>query len=358
MEGIKLRKLGKSYDGKSLTVKNVDLDIKDREFIVLVGPSGCGKSTILRMIAGLEDITEGQIYINGDLVNEKEPKDRDIAMVFQNYALYPSMTVYENIAFSLKLSKLPKAEIKEKVNLTAKKLQLEDLLDRKPKHLSGGQRQRVALGRALVRNPKAFLLDEPLSNLDAKLRTELRSEIIKLHKDIDTTFIYVTHDQVEAMTMADRIVVLKDGEIQQVDTPRNIYLHPQNKFVAEFIGSPSMNFFDAKLRKDSFYYASIGDYRVEFKSKDDKNLDKYIGQDIILGVRPEDVTISKRGIKTTLLREEMLGSQSFVYVQDTQENTLIVEVQEGTNLDGENLFIKFKEEKVHIFDKKTQDKIY
>ena len=246
MAEVILKNICKSYDNGFNAVKNVNIDIEDKEFVVLVGPSGCGKSTTLRMIAGLEDISDGELYIGDKLVNDIDPKDRDIAMVFQNYALYPHLSVYDNMAFALKLRKMPKDEIDKKVKEAAKILDLGHLLDRKPKALSGGQRQRVALGRAIVRNPKVFLMDEPLSNLDAKLRTAMRTEITKLHKSLGTTFIYVTHDQVEAMTMADRIVVMKDGIVQQIDTPQDIYDSPNNMFVAGFIGAPQMNFIDVK----------------------------------------------------------------------------------------------------------------
>ena len=247
MSNLSLRHIYKVYTGNVTAVNDFNLEIEDKEFIVFVGPSGCGKSTTLRMIAGLEEISQGEIYIGDKLVNDVAPKDRDIAMVFQNYALYPHMTVYDNMAFGLKLRKMPKDEIKQKVTDAAKTLDIEHLLDRKPKALSGGQRQRVALGRAIVRNPKVFLMDEPLSNLDAKLRVQMRTEIAKLHHKLQTTFIYVTHDQTEAMTMGTRIVVMKDGLVQQVDTPHNIYEHPVNMFVAGFIGSPQMNFMDAMV---------------------------------------------------------------------------------------------------------------
>ncbi|MEG2159263.1 MAG: sn-glycerol-3-phosphate ABC transporter ATP-binding protein UgpC, partial [Clostridia bacterium] len=259
MADISLRGIGKTYAGKIVAVKDFNLEIHDKEFVVFVGPSGCGKSTTLRMIAGLEEITEGELYIDNKKVNNVEPRDRDIAMVFQNYALYPYMTVFENMSFGLRLRKVPKREIEQKVTATAKVLGIEELLDRKPKNLSGGQRQRVALGRAIVREPKAFLLDEPLSNLDAKMRTQMRTEIIKLHNQLQATFVYVTHDQVEAMTMGTRIVVMKDGLIQQVDTPENLYDYPVNKFVAGFIGTPQMNFIDVTAYKeDEKVYVKFG----------------------------------------------------------------------------------------------------
>ena len=274
-----------------VAVQEFNLDVADKEFIVLVGPSGCGKSTTLRMVAGLEEISSGELYIDGKLMNDVAPKDRDIAMVFQNYALYPHMTVYKNMAFGLELRKTPKDEIDKRVREAARVLDIEHLLDRKPKALSGGQRQRVALGRAMVRNPAVFLLDEPLSNLDAKLRTSMRTEIIKLHQKLGTTFIYVTHDQTEAMTMGDRIVVMKDGLIQQVDTPQNLYDYPCNMFVGGFIGSPQMNFLDATLVKEgSNYYVDLGgDKLLIAPEKVTSALDAYVGKAIKAGIRPEDI---------------------------------------------------------------------
>ena len=294
MASLKLQDIYKVYPSGVVAVTDFTLDIQDKEFIVVVGPSGCGKSTTLRMIAGLEEISDGDLYIDGQRVNDKQPKDRDIAMVFQNYALYPHMTVYDNMAFGLKLRKKPKEEIQERVNEAARILGLESYLQRKPKALSGGQRQRVALGRAIVREPKVFLLDEPLSNLDAKLRAQMRTEITKLHHRLATTFIYVTHDQVEAMTMGTRIVVMKDGLIQQVDAPQKLYDYPANLFVAGFIGTPQMNFFDAVLTKEgeTIYVEFEGNKVALPKAKADKiiNADEYIntGKPIVFGVRPED----------------------------------------------------------------------
>ena len=291
MAEVILKDICKSYDNGFNAVKNVNIDIQDKEFVVLVGPSGCGKSTTLRMIAGLEEISSGQLHIGDRLVNDVDPKDRDIAMVFQNYALYPHLTVYDNMAFALKLRKLPKDEIDSKVKEAAKILDLTHLLDRKPKALSGGQRQRVALGRAIVRNPKVFLMDEPLSNLDAKLRTSMRTEITKLHKSLGTTFIYVTHDQVEAMTMADRIVVMKDGVVQQIATPQEVYDTPNNMFVAGFIGAPQMNFIDVTLvEKDGEIFAKNDSLNIKLNKGQccaliEKN---YIGKEVVLGIRPED----------------------------------------------------------------------
>ena len=333
MAGLSLRGIYKKYPGGFVAVTDVNLEIRDKEFIILVGPSGCGKSTTLRMIAGLEEISEGELYIGDRLVNDIAPKDRDIAMVFQNYALYPHMTVFDNMAFGLKLRKVPKDEIARKVEEAAKILDLSHLLDRKPKAMSGGQRQRVALGRAIVRSPKVFLLDEPLSNLDAKLRAQMRTEISKLHKKLGTTFIYVTHDQTEAMTMGDRIVVMKDGFIQQVDTPQMLYEKPCNKFVAGFLGSPQMNFIDAYLRKDEYTRSY-----VEFGSDDTKDsrgtkftilmpesklvpdLAKYVDREVCLGIRPESVhdepaylATAQTGIVDADVEiTEMMGSQNIL----------------------------------------------
>ena len=309
MASLSLRGIYKKYPGGVVAVSDVNIEIRDKEFIILVGPSGCGKSTTLRMIAGLEEISEGELYIGDRLVNDIAPKDRDIAMVFQNYALYPHMTVYDNMAFGLKLRKVPKDEIDRKVQEAARILDLTHLLDRKPKAMSGGQRQRVAMGRAIVREPKVFLLDEPLSNLDAKLRAQMRTEISKIHKRLGTTFIYVTHDQTEAMTLGDRIVVMKDGFIQQVDTPQNLYENPVNQFVAGFLGSPQMNFIDAQLVQNE-----SGQYVVRFGSEASKTskgvkydivlpaskvvneLRNYVNKDVILGIRPEDIDDSEMKI--------------------------------------------------------------
>ena len=293
MASLSLRHIYKKYPGGVTAVSDFNLEIKDKEFIVLVGPSGCGKSTTLRMIAGLEEISEGELFIGDRLVNDVAPKDRNIAMVFQNYALYPHMTVAENMAFGLKLNKTPKDEIKRRVEEAARILDITHLLDRKPKALSGGQKQRVALGRAIVRNPMVFLLDEPLSNLDAKLRATMRTELTKLHNRVQTTFIYVTHDQVEAMTMATRIVVMKDGLIQQVDTPQNLYDKPVNIFVAGFIGTPQMNFINGVLtKKDDDVYFTFEENRTIKVPADKANapeLQEYIGQEVVVGIRPEDI---------------------------------------------------------------------
>lgn len=299
MASISLNHIKKVYPGDIEVISDLNLQIKDKEFVVLVGPSGCGKSTTLRMIAGLEEISDGEMYIGDRKVNDVAPKDRDIAMVFQNYALYPHMTVYKNMAFALKLRKTPKDEIDRKVHEAAKVLDIEHLLNRKPKQLSGGQRQRVALGRAMVRDPAVFLLDEPLSNLDAKLRTQMRTEIIKLHQKLDTTFVYVTHDQTEAMTMGDRIVVMKGGEIQQADTPQTLYDHPCNLFVAGFIGSPQMNFMDAELGRDADgYKLTFADQSLHFAGSD--ALSEYVGKTVVFGIRPENLHTS--GEKFTRMR--------------------------------------------------------
>ena len=289
MANISLEHIRKVYPGDIEVISDLNLEIQDKEFVVLVGPSGCGKSTTLRMIAGLEEISGGEMRIGERVVNDVAPKDRDIAMVFQNYALYPHMTVYKNMAFALKLRKTPREEIDRKVQEAAKILDIEHLLNRKPKQLSGGQRQRVALGRAMVRDPAVFLLDEPLSNLDAKLRTQMRTEIIKLHKKLDTTFVYVTHDQTEAMTMGDRIVVMKSGEIQQADTPQALYDHPCNLFVAGFIGSPQMNFVDAEIRKIPGGYAAVFSRNTIPLPGAGGALERYAGKTVVLGVRPEDL---------------------------------------------------------------------
>ena len=334
MASLSLRGIYKRYPGGVVAVSDFTMNIKDKEFIVLVGPSGCGKSTTLRMIAGLEEISEGELFIGDRIVNDVAPKDRDIAMVFQNYALYPHMTVFDNMAFGLKLRKVPKDEIKKLVEEAAKILDIAHLLDRKPKALSGGQRQRVALGRAIVRDPQVFLLDEPLSNLDAKLRAQMRTELSKLHKKLGTTFIYVTHDQTEAMTMGDRIVVMKDGYIQQIDSPINLYENPVNKFVAGFIGSPQMNFINAKLLMVD------GKFTIEFGSEDtktsrgrkfyvevpaakaDEALKYYVDKEVILGVRPENIhdeemflSSAKTGIiEASVDVTEMLGAETYLYL--------------------------------------------
>ncbi len=322
MGAIKITSVGKIYPNGTRALEDVNIEINDGEFVVLVGPSGCGKTTLLRMVAGLEDITEGEIFIGDKVVNEVAPKDRDIAMVFQNYALYPHMSVYDNMAFSLKLRKLSKEEIDNKVKEAAKTLEISELLERKPKALSGGQRQRVAMGRAIVRNPEAFLMDEPLSNLDAKLRVQMRAELGQLHTQLETTTLYVTHDQVEAMTMGDRVAVIRKGELQQIDTPREIYLYPRNIFVAGFIGSPSMNFVyaDVKISGDKAELSFAGE-KIICNDVSAKKLQKMDGEQIVLGIRPEafeDSMYATDGeytdsinIKVTLL--EQLGSDSYIH---------------------------------------------
>ncbi|MDO5718403.1 MAG: sn-glycerol-3-phosphate ABC transporter ATP-binding protein UgpC [Tissierellia bacterium] len=321
MAGLSFRHMYKIYDGNVVAVKDFNLEIEDKEFIVFVGPSGCGKSTTLRMVAGLEEISKGELYIDDVLVNDIEPKERDIAMVFQNYALYPHMTVRDNMSYALRLKKLPKEEIDEKVAMAANILGLEDYLDRKPKALSGGQRQRVALGRAIVRSPKVFLMDEPLSNLDAKLRVQTRSEIVKLHKQLETTFIYVTHDQTEAMTMGDRIVIMKDGIVQQVDTPHNVYFYPENQFVAGFIGSPQMNFVDAEVFKkdDEYYVMTLGTELLIPKEKGRLIEERgELNKKLIMGIRPEHIYDHIRQtdmkIKGKVDLMELLGSEKHLHI--------------------------------------------
>ena len=375
MSSIKFEHIRKVYDNNVEVVKDFSLDIADKEFVILVGPSGCGKSTTLRMIAGLEEITDGKLYIGDRLVNDVAPKDRDIAMVFQNYALYPHMTVFKNMAFGLELRKTPKDEIKKRVEWAAKVLDIAHLLDRKPKHLldrkpkalSGGQRQRVALGRAMVRNPSVFLLDEPLSNLDAKLRVQMRTELIKLHKQLQTTFVYVTHDQVEAMTMGTRIVVMKDGDIMQVDDAKTLYNSPKNLFVAGFIGAPQMNFINAKLsKKDGKWYASFGRYEIELNNERVSKIDdSYNGKDVVLGIRPENITLYKDKSETNsnnLIEAiidviEMIGSESYLYMNF---GDLQVTIRINTSDDYERdqrAYMEFDLNKLHIFDKDTEKNI-
>ncbi|SDB06362.1 multiple sugar transport system ATP-binding protein [Ruminococcaceae bacterium FB2012] len=375
MASVSLREIYKKYAGGVIAVSDFNIEIKDKEFIILVGPSGCGKSTTLRMIAGLEEISEGELYIGDRLVNDIAPKDRDIAMVFQNYALYPHMTVFENMAFGLKLRKVPKDEIARKVEEAARILDIAHLLDRKPKALSGGQRQRVALGRAIVREPQVFLLDEPLSNLDAKLRAQMRTEISKLHKKLGTTFIYVTHDQTEAMTMGDRIVVMKDGYIQQIDTPTNLYNNPVNQFVAGFIGSPQMNFIDAKLLKVN------GRYVVEFGSEDTKTsrgvkyqvevpeakvdeelLEPLVDQEVVLGIRPEclhdeEMFISSATtgvVNATVEVTEMMGAETYLYLT-CEGIPLTARVSpRSTARPQDEIKIALDPNRIHLFDKDTE----
>lgn len=360
MASVVLKNLTKKF--KNITaVNSMNLEIKDREFLVLVGPSGCGKTTALRMVAGLEEVTEGEIYIDGKLVNDVPPKDRDIAMVFQNYALYPHMNVYENISFGLKMRKTPKKEIERRVKETAEILGISHLLSRKPKELSGGQRQRVALGRAIVREPKVFLMDEPLSNLDAKLRVQTRAELSKLHRRLGITTIYVTHDQVEAMTMGERIVLMKDGIVQQVDTPLNLYGKPKNIFAAGFIGSPAMNFLDCTLAKkegDLFLY--LQEFTLRLPSEFSKILENYIGQELVLGVRPEHIfagsaiSSTENIIATTVDVIEPMGSDIILYLSKGKHNLIARMDPKFTPKLGEEFKIGIDLNKIHIFDKKTE----
>ncbi len=358
MATVVLEKVNKVFDGKVHVVKDNDLTIGDKEFMVLVGPSGCGKSTTLRMIAGLEEITSGNIYIEDRLVNDVPPKDRGIAMVFQNYALYPHMTVFNNMAYGLKLRKFPKTEIKQMVQDAAEILGLEDLLERKPKALSGGQRQRVALGRAIVRHPKVFLFDEPLSNLDAKLRVQMRAEISKLHKRLNTTIIYVTHDQVEAMTMGDRITVLHEGIIQQVDSPLNLYDHPKNMFVAGFIGSPAMNFIKGKLeKKDGITFTAPG-ISLSIPIKFQEKLATYINKEVIMGIRPENIKIEDAGETKALVEVvEPMGNEIIFYCA-IKDNKFLIRIEERIlTKPGETVSISFKMEFAHFFNLETEASI-
>ncbi|GAA6293396.1 sn-glycerol-3-phosphate ABC transporter ATP-binding protein UgpC [Enterocloster asparagiformis] len=365
MASLLLKNVTKKYPNGFVAVKDFNLKIDDKEFIIFVGPSGCGKSTTLRMIAGLEDISSGELYIDDKLVNDVEPKDRDIAMVFQNYALYPHMSVYDNMAFGLKLRKTPKDEIDKKVHDAAKILDLDHLLDRKPKALSGGQRQRVAMGRAIVRNPKVFLMDEPLSNLDAKLRGQMRVEISKLHQRLETTIIYVTHDQTEAMTLGTRIVVMKDGVIQQVDTPRNLYDKPCNKFVAGFIGAPQMNMIDATVAKDGAEVTlTFAGHTIALPEAKAKKLEEagYVGKTVTLGIRPEDLhdeesflsMSPKSVIESTVRVYEMLGSEVLLYF-DIDDTSFTAKVNPRTTArPGDAVKLALDLEKIHIFDKDTE----
>ena len=391
MGAIKINSVGKIYPNGTRALEDVNIEINDGEFVVLVGPSGCGKTTLLRMVAGLEDITEGEISIDKKIVNEVAPKDRDIAMVFQNYALYPHMSVYDNMAFSLKLRKLPKAEIDQKVKDAAKILEIDELLERKPKALSGGQRQRVAMGRAIVRNPEAFLMDEPLSNLDAKLRVQMRAELGQLHTQLETTTLYVTHDQVEAMTMGDRVAVIRKGELQQIDTPREIYLYPKNIFVAGFIGSPSMNFVYANVKVSSKNITlSFGEDSIKCDAGENKKLKDFDGKEIVLGIRPEafeDANYAntkefseKLNVTVTLL--EQLGSDSYIHfykdikpVQTEAIEEILADEGEDISVlgdqtkfiarvspnsvvkEGEKITLSIDPSKLHFFDPASGDAI-
>ena len=358
MAGISLRHIVKTYPGNVTVVPDLNLEIKDKEFVVLVGPSGCGKSTTLRMIAGLEDISGGEMYIGERLVNEIAPKERDISMVFQNYALYPHMTVYKNLAFGLELAKEDKKVIDQKIKKVAKDLDIEYLLNRKPKALSGGQRQRVAVGRSMVRNPSVFLFDEPLSNLDAKLRGEMRAVIKQLHEKLQTTFVYVTHDQVEAMTMADRIVVMKDGYIQQNDIPQKLFDCPCNKFVAGFIGMPQMNFFDCELKKkDDEFYLKFANYEILLPESKNQNgcLDGYVGKTISAGIRPNDLSIVDKEytINGEVELKELMGAESYIYVNSNDVRFTVRTVGSYKCEIGQGVSVKFDTEKIHLFDKET-----
>ena len=372
MASVKLEGVKKIYDNKVVAVHDFNLDIKDKEFVVFVGPSGCGKSTTLRMVAGLEDISEGTLTIGDRVVNDVEPKDRDIAMVFQNYALYPHISVYENMAFPLRIRKMDNDEIHRRVCQAAEILGITQYLTRKPKALSGGQRQRVAIGRAIVREPAVFLMDEPLSNLDAKLRNQMRAEIILLRKRLDTTFIYVTHDQTEAMTLGDRIVIMKDGYIQQVGTPQEVFDTPKNLFVAGFIGAPQMNFIPAKLKKAGAGYdvdvlgTTIHMEGAKLQKLQDKNA---ADQDIILGVRPEHTTVcfekTAGAIESTILVNEMMGSELHLHVTTNGEDKIILRLptidlsdeQRASLAYGNKLYFTFASKVVHMFDPQTEESL-
>ena len=368
MASVKLTNVKKVYDKKVVAVHDFNLDIKDKEFVVFVGPSGCGKSTTLRMIAGLEEISEGTVEIDGVVVNDLQPKDRDIAMVFQNYALYTHLTVFENMAFSLRLKKVPNDEVFRRVTEAAKVLGITEYLTRKPRALSGGQRQRVAIGRAMVRDSKVFLMDEPLSNLDAKLRNQMRAEIIIMRKKIDKTFIYVTHDQTEAMTLGDRIVIMKDGFIQQVGTPTEVFEHPVNLFVAGFIGAPQMNTFRTELvRENGKYYVTPLGSRIEVDGETGENLAAKAvdGRSVVLGVRPEHITLSQPGphaIPCTIIVNEMMGSELHIHAETEDGAQLVVRVptlglrrQERAELvNGAKIHVSFPGEVMHLFDPETE----
>ena len=391
MGAIDIKSAGKIYPNGTRALEDVNITINDGEFVVLVGPSGCGKTTLLRMVAGLEDITEGEISIGDKTVNNVAPKDRDIAMVFQNYALYPHMSVFDNMAFSLKLRKLPKDEIEQKVKEAAKTLEISELLDRKPKALSGGQRQRVAMGRAIVRNPQAFLMDEPLSNLDAKLRVQMRAELGQLHTQLQTTTLYVTHDQVEAMTMGDRVAVIRKGELQQIDTPREIYLKPKNIFVAGFIGSPSMNFVYANVGVNkSSIQLNFGNDQIEYKGEKLGELKDFENKEIVMGIRPEafedgnyaNASEFSESIKVSVSLLEQLGSDSYIHfykdikpVQTEAIEEILADEGEdlsvlgdntkfiarinpnSTVVEGKEIELKIDPSKLHFFDPETGDAI-
>lgn len=368
MAGLNLKNVSKRF-GDVTAVKDFNLEIKDKEFLVLVGPSGCGKSTTLRMIAGLEEITEGELYIGDRLVNDVAPKDRDIAMVFQSYALYPHMNVYQNMAFGLKLRKFKKDDIDKRVKEAARILDIEHLLDRKPKALSGGQRQRVALGRAIVREPQVFLMDEPLSNLDAKLRVQMRTEISKLAARLETTVVYVTHDQTEAMTMGDRIVVMKDGVIQQAATPDMIYNNPANMFVAGFIGSPAMNFISGRLEEEGSVHFKAHNVNVEIPEGRAKELREkgYVGKEVVFGIRPEDIhdepvflEASPDSVLTTKVEvAENMGSEMYLYLSGLGDDMFVARVDARSDVSmGDEVKLAFDMNKCHIFDKETEEAVF
>ena len=376
MSEIALRNVCKQFDSEHYGVKDFNLDIHDKEFVIFVGPSGCGKSTTLRIIAGLEEITDGELWIDGEFSNYLEPKERGMSMVFQNYALYPNMTVYGNMAYALKIRKLPKDEIDRKVHEVAKILEIEQLLDRKPAALSGGQKQRVAIGSAIIRKPKAFLMDEPLSNLDAKLRAQMRVELVKLHKQLDTTIIYVTHDQTEAMTLGTKIVVMKDGLIQQVGAPQSIYDNPVNLFVAGFLGSPSMNFFQCTVKAEENNRTALllDDAKTVKKvyldgTRGKQIADRYNGRHVILGIRPEDIyeleEAKKLGIENDsvdvdepVVNREMLGAEVILYF-DEQGKTLAVRLNpENQTKVGEKVSLYFDMDKAHVFDPETEENLF
>ncbi|OOC42710.1 ABC transporter ATP-binding protein [Thermosipho sp. 1074] len=362
MAKVELEHVWKIYDGKVEAVKDATFTIEDKEFVVLLGPSGCGKTTTLRMIAGLEEITKGTLKIAGKVMNDVEPKDRDIAMVFQNYALYPHMTVYDNMAFGLKLRKVPKDEIERRVREAAKILSIEEYLDRKPRQLSGGQRQRVAVGRAIVRNPKVFLFDEPLSNLDAKLRVQMRSELKKLHHRLEATIVYVTHDQIEAMTMADKIIVMKDGVIQQIGTPHEIYNKPANTFVAGFIGSPAMNFIDAKIIKENGLWIKSSGLKLKIPEQIAEKLEKYIDSDVIFGIRPENIydkmfaMAPKEGENTARTKVDVvepLGSETILHLVSGNDKFIAIVDPKTEAKEEQEIDVVFDMNTMHIFDKET-----
>src|SRR5688572_16466098 len=362
MASVTFQNVVKKY-GDVMAVNDLNIHVEDKEFLVLVGPSGCGKTTALRSLAGLEEITDGEIIIGDRVVNDVAPKDRDIAMVFQSYALYPHLSVYDNMAFGLKLRKTPKEEIKRRVNEAAEVLGITELLDRKPRQLSGGQRQRVAVGRAIVREPKVFLFDEPLSNLDAKLRVQMRAEISKLHQRLKTTFIYVTHDQTEAMTMATRIAVINKGDLQQLDTPQNLYDHPNNLFVAGFIGSPAMNFFPAKLIKNGDKISvDTGDFQVQIPAKQTATYKDMVGKDVIFGIRPENIhdpefapqNISAQSVAAKVDVTELMGNETLLYLV-SGKNTFVGRVDPRSKLRvGNSPQVVFDMDKFHIFDAVTE----